>query len=155
MKHLILSATVIALLAMTAFAGGDEVPAAVKEKFASLYPNVKKAKWEKENGNYEAEFEVNEVETSCVFDANANLLETETEIAVNTLPKAAAEYCAKNHAGKKISEAAKIVDSKNTPYFEAEVKGVGDLIFDASGNFVKKEVEQDDDDDDKDKEEKK
>jgi phosphopantothenoylcysteine synthetase/decarboxylase len=145
MKKSILLSAAFALFATFSFAG-DDVPAAVKSKFASLYPNVKKAKWDKEAANYEAEFEVNEVETSVLFDATGNLLETETEIAVTALPKAVSDYVTKNYATEKIKEASKIVDSKGTVTYEAEVKS-GDLIFDAQGNFIKKEVDQNNDKD--------
>ena len=150
MKKIILSAVILGLFAVTAFAlRGDDAPAAVKASFAKLYPSVTKVKWEKEEANYEAEFEVNKVETSCLFDASGNLLETESEISVTALPAGVSEYIAKNYAGQKIKEAAKIVDSKNVVTYEAEIKE-GELIFDASGNFVKKVVEAEDDDDEKD-----
>jgi len=150
MKKLILSAVLLGIFSVSAFAfGGDDAPAAVKASFAKLYPNVTKVKWGKEDANYEAEFEVNKVETSCLFDVNGNLLETETEIAISALPKGISEYVAKNYAGEKIKEASKIVDSKNVTTYEAEVKD-GDLLFDASGNFLKKVVEQKDEDDEKD-----
>jgi len=148
MKNLILSA-VFAVFTLTAFAKGDDVPSAVKTKFASLYPTVKKAKWDKEEANYEASFELNEVETSVLFDANGNVLETETEIAVSALPNGVADYISKNYAGQKIKETAKIVDANGVITYEAEVKA-GDLIFDATGNFLKKIVEAEDDDDEKD-----
>ncbi len=125
----------------------DEVPAAVKTKQASLYPNAKVSKWEKENGNFEAEFDNGKVETSTLFDASGNLLQTETEIEASALPKGVNDYVAKNLAGKKIKEAAKIVDSKNAVTYEAEVDEV-DYIFDSNGNFLKKEVEKDNDKDD-------
>src|ERR1041384_885438 len=53
-----------------------DVPAAVKAKQASLYPNAKVEKWEKEDANFEAEFDNGKVETSTLFDTNGNLLET-------------------------------------------------------------------------------
>ena len=39
-------------------------PAIVKEMFAKEFPMVKKVKWEKEEANYEAGFDLNKVETS-------------------------------------------------------------------------------------------
>lgn len=135
MKKILLTAMAIALVAVYSFAGTD-VPAAVKTKFASLYPTIKKAKWDKEDANYEAEFEMNEVETSVLFDAAGNVLETETEIKISELPKAVQDYCAKTWPGKKIAEASKIVDSKGTVTYEAEIDKT-DQIFDAGGNFVK------------------
>jgi hypothetical protein len=45
-------------------------------------------------------------------------------------------YIAKHHAGKKIKEAAEIVDAKGKKTYEAEVGGK-DLIFDEKGQFIK------------------
>lgn len=123
-----------------------EVPAAVKESFVKHYPNTKVEKWEKEGSNFEAEFESNKVETSVLFDAAGNIIETEIEINIAALPKAASEYVSKNMPGKKIKEASKITDAKGKVTYEAEVDNA-DYIFDANGNFIKKEVEKDDDTD--------
>ena len=142
MKKLILASTLLGIFAVSAFAGGDDAPAAVKASFAKLYPAIQKVKWGKENANYEAEFDLNKVETSCLFDASGTLLETETEIAVTALPKAVSDYVAKNYPEQKIKEASRIVDAKNVITYEAEVKGVGDLIFNEKGDFIKKVVEQ-------------
>ena len=148
-----LATAALEIFAVSVFAsGGDEAPASVKASFSKLYPNVAKVKWEKEGANYEAEFDLNKEETSCLFDAAGNLLETETEIAVSALPKPVSDYVAKNYAGQKIRESSKIVDSKKVTTYEAEVKE-GDLIFDDKGIFIKKIVapkgEKDEDDEKK------
>lgn len=123
---------------------GADVPTTVKEGFKKSFPNSKAEEWEKEDGNFEAEFEVKKVETSALFDASGNLLQTEVEIPVKELPKAVIDYLSKNETGKKIKEAAKITDNKGFISYEAEV-GEVDYIFDSTGNFIKKEVEKDDD----------
>lgn len=148
MKKFILSSALLGLFATSAFAfGGDDAPEAVKASFTKLYPSVTKVKWGKEEANFEAEFEMNKTEMSCLFDDAGNLLETETEIAITALPKSVSDYVAKNYAGQKIKEASKIIDSKKTTTYEAEVKE-GDLIFDDKGNFIKKVVENNKDKDD-------
>ena len=131
-----------------------DVPAAVISGFNKSFPGAKVEKWEKEGANYEAEFDLNKVESSALMDAAGNLLETETEIAVKDLPKGVTEYLAKYEAGKKIKEASKITDSKGGVSFEAEC-GEADYIFDSLGNFLKKEIKKDEKDDDDDKKEKK
>lgn len=137
-----------------------DVPAAVKEGFKKQFPDVKKAEWEKEGANYEAEFDMarvsmdnpkakkEEIEKSAVFSANGELLETEEEIKVNALPASVTEYITKNYAGYKVEEAAKITDNKGAVTYEAEVekgKEEFDLLFDANGGFLKKEVEKEND----------
>jgi len=114
----------------------SEVPATIKSAFQKQHPNAKEVKWEKENGNYEAEFEIGETETSVLYDATGNLLETEVEIAVADLPKQASEYIQAHYKDQKIKEAAKITDAKGNVSYEAEIKGM-DLIFDNTGKFIK------------------
>ena len=122
-----------------------DVPAAVKEGFKKSFPTAKVKEWEKEDDNFEAEFDLKKVETSALFDANGNLIQTEVEITLKELPKAIIDYLSKNEAGKKIKEAAKITDNKGVISYEAEVTEA-DYIFDSAGNFIKKEVEKDDKD---------
>jgi hypothetical protein len=122
-----------------------EVPKAVTESFAKNFPGSKAQEWEKEKDTFEAEFNLNKVETSASFKADGTLFETETEIATSALPKAVTDYVTKNYAGHKLSEASKIVDAAGTISYEAEVKKGKeeiDLIFDANGTFIKKQVEE-------------
>lgn len=120
----------------TVIRAGIDVPAAAKATVARLYPGVKTVKWEKEDGNYEAGLTHNGKELSLVIDAKGNVLETETTIMVSALPASVRDYVAKHHAGKKIKEAAEIVDAKGKKTYEAEVGGK-DLMFDANGQFIK------------------
>ncbi len=113
-----------------------DVPAAAKASVARLYPGAKSVKWEKEDGNYEAGLTHNGKALSLVIDAKGNVLETETTIAVSALPASVRDYVTKHHAGKKIKEAAEIVDAKGTKTYEAEVGGK-DLMFDSKGQFIK------------------
>ena len=115
---------------------GIDVPPAAKATISRLYPGVKAVKWEKEDGNYEAGLTNNGKHLSLVIDAKGNVLETETTIAVSALPAPVREYVAKHHVGKKIKEAAEIVDAKGKKMFEAEVGGK-DLLFDSAGAFIK------------------
>ena len=127
-----------------------DVPKAVITSLQNNFKNVKVGEWEKENGNYEAEFDYNKVETSALFSADGKLLETEQEISKSALPKSISDYISKNYADYKVSEAAKITDDKGTLTYEAEVskgKEKMDLIFDAAGNFVKKTIESKEDKD--------
>lgn len=124
----------------------NQVSQAIKSKFTSAYPQAKNVKWEKEKGNIEAEFSMNGITNSVVFDSNANILEKETEIKIDQLPNEAKAYVTKNYPGQKIKEAAKMVDAKNVIKFEAEIKGA-DLIFDANGKFIKKVIEKEDKED--------
>lgn len=113
-----------------------DVPTAAKAAVARLYPGVKGVKWEKEGSNYEAGLKHNGKQLSLVIDAKGHVLETETTMAVSALPASVREYVTKHYAGKKISEAAEIVDAKGKKTYEAEVGGK-DLMFDEKGQFIK------------------
>ena len=105
--------------------------------FNKSFTGVKEVKWEKEKGNYEANFRQDGVKKSALYDASGNWLETETSITVAELPDAAKDYMAVNYKGDKIKEAAKLKMANGDDNYEAEVKGM-DLIFDAKGMFIKK-----------------
>jgi hypothetical protein len=114
----------------------DNIPQAVKDSFKNSFPTVQNEKWEKENQNFEAEFDLNKQEISALFDPEGKLIETEVEIAIVDLPAQIVNYVSKNLSGKKIKEASKITDASGKVSFEAEVDGK-DYIFDASGNLLK------------------
>lgn len=137
-----------------------EVPAPVMEAFKKQFPNVKKAEWEKEGANYEAEFELvqvpmdgkgkkREIEKSVEYTASGELIQVEEEIEVSALPAAVNDYVSKNYPGKKIKEASKITEASGAVKYEAEVEKE-DLIFDNNGNFLSKEAVKGDDDKKKD-----
>lgn len=137
MRKLIL---MIILVCMATYATAQripssKVPAVVKEAFVKQHPEITKVNWEKEKGNYEAGFKLNNVPTSMLFDNSGNLLETETAIPLGQLPDKVKEYVSTKYPGSKITETSKIVDNKGVMTYEAEVKGK-DLIFDADGNFL-------------------
>ena len=114
----------------------SKVPAPVKSTFSKNFPGITSVKWEKEKGNYEANFKQNEQKMSALIDANGSLLETETAIDASSLPSEALIYIGANYKGEKIKEAAKLKMANGDINYEAEVKGK-DLIFDVRGNFIK------------------
>jgi hypothetical protein len=119
----------------------EDVPSSVITKFTLTYPKVEKVKWSKEKGKYEAEFELNEIETSVLYDSIGIVLEIESEINVAELPAAIKEYVKTNCNDAKIKEASKMTDGKGIVTYEAEVKGV-DYVFDTSGVFIEKSEEK-------------
>lgn len=138
MKHVM---TMMAACLMTGSAFAQhvpekDIPVAVKSAFQKAHPDAKEVKWEKEAGNYEAEFEQNKTEQSVLIDVQGTILETEIEIAVSELPQAACDYVAQHYKGQTVKEAAKITNAKGVVTYEAELKGK-DLIFDTKGAFIK------------------
>lgn len=113
------------------------VPVEVKEAFTKSFPGITVKKWDKEDGNYEANFTKDGKSMSATFDAKGEWLETETDIAISELPAAVSDYVKDHYKGAVIKQAAKLRTSKGDMY-EAEVKGK-DLLFDMNGKFIKEE----------------
>ena len=114
-----------------------KLPATVKDAFKkNVTGEVLSVKWEKEDGNYEANFLQNGIKSAALFDAKGNWLETEKAIEIKDLPDEATAYLNKNYKGEKIKEAAKLQLPNGIINFEAEVKGK-DIIFDNKGKFIK------------------
>ena len=138
------------ILLFTLFIGttfAQNVPAAAKNKLKALYPKAEKVKWDTEAPNFEANFEVNDVEMSILLDAKGHLLETETEIEKDDLPSAVKSALKKDFSGYKIKETAKIEKNGKTT-FEAQVeKGETklDAIYSPDGKLIKKIEKQEKD----------
>jgi len=149
MKHinLILIITIAGFTAHTQNLKDANVPVVVKEKFASMYPNVTGATWEKEKDMFEVEYMDDKMETSVLFDAEGNFVQKEEGIQTSSFPSGVMNYVARNLAKQRIEEAEKITDASGAIVYKAEVAGA-DYIFDSKGNFIRKEVEEDDSDDD-------
>ncbi|OPC37047.1 hypothetical protein [Elizabethkingia miricola] len=110
-----------------------KVPSVVEQAFQKQHPNIK-AKWEKEDGKYEAGFKQNGKKMSVLYTAAGTLEESEVEIAADQLPASVPQYITQHKLGP-IKEAAKITKANGTVLYEAEVKS-GDALFDVKGNFV-------------------
>ncbi|AQX51262.1 hypothetical protein AYC66_11495 [Elizabethkingia anophelis] len=110
-----------------------KVPSVVEQAFQRQHPNIK-AKWEKEDGKYEAGFKQNGKKMSVLYTAAGTLEESEVEIATDQLPASVPQYITQHKLGP-IKEAAKITKANGTVLYEAEVKS-GDALFDVKGNFV-------------------
>ena len=116
-----------------------DVPDLVKTRFYSKYPEATKVTWEKEKGNYEANWGGKSGEdNSVVFTPGGAFVEIVKAIGVSELPKAVAPYVSTHYKGAKIKEAGRVTDAFGKTTYEAEIKG-GDLIFDENGNFIKKD----------------
>jgi hypothetical protein len=115
----------------------EDVPAVVKDALMKKHPKATKVSWEKEKGNYEANWGGKSGEdTSVQFTPAGAFVEEVNAIPVNQLPAKVATYVKSHYNGTKIKEAGKVTDASGKHLFEAEIKGK-DLIFDENGKFVK------------------
>ena len=138
MKKLIITPALFAAIAFAACGqklDASKVPVAVKASFAKQYPGAA-AKWEKEDGKYEATFKQGANELSAMFDPNGSFSESEMEMKVTDLPATVADYMKAHYKGKSIKGAAKITRADGSINYEAAL-GSKDVIFDANGNFLK------------------
>src|SRR5476649_1368826 len=110
-----------------------QVPTVVKAALAKKYPEATKVSWEKEKGNYEANWGGKSGEDNSVMFTPAGVfIEIVKAIKVSELPAAVAPYVKAHYKGVKIKEAGKVTDAAGKTTYEAEIKG-GDLIFDEKG----------------------
>jgi hypothetical protein len=115
------------------------VPSAVRTALAKKYPEASKVTWEKEKGNFEANWGGNDGEANSVqFTPSGNFIEIVKAIPVSQLPASAITYVKEHYKGTKITEAGKVTDAKGKTSYEAEVHG-RDIIFDENGTFIKAE----------------
>jgi hypothetical protein len=145
MKKLMLSAILIACTVSGMLVAqdlkGKDVPSAVKNAFMKKYPESSKFKvsWEKEKGNYEANWGGKSGEdNSAVFTPAAAFVELVQAIPISQLPASVAPYIKLHYKGMAIKEAGKVTDASGRHMFEAEIKGK-DLIFDEKGVFIKED----------------
>ena len=138
-----LTITAVVALAVGSLQAQDlktkDVPAVVKEALAKKYPEAAKVTWEKEKGNYEANWGGKSGEDNSVqFTPAGAFIEMVKAIPVTDLPKNVALYIKGHYNNAKIREAGKVTDAAGKTMYEAEIKGK-DLIFDENGNFIKKD----------------
>jgi len=135
---LMLSATLFQL-ALAQDLKEKDVPAVVKAGLAKKYPAASKVSWEKEKGNFEANWGGKSGEdNSVIFTPSGNFVEIVEAISVSQLPAAIPAYISLHYKGAKIKEAGKVTDAAGKHMLEAEIKGK-DLLFDEKGVFIKED----------------
>jgi hypothetical protein len=114
-----------------------DVPAAVKTALQLKYPSASHVGWEKEKGNYEANWGgASKEDNSVLFTPAGVFVEQVVAMPVAQLPAPVTAYVQTHFAGAKITEAGKVMDAQGRTRYEAEVKGKN-LLFDEKGNFIK------------------
>jgi len=144
MKKLIVllsACLLISLMGYTQKITSDKVSAPVKQAFAKKFPAATDVKYEMEKKDYEINFKDKGVEMSANFDATGKWLETETEIKESDLPKGVSGSVAKNFAGFKISEVAKVEMRDKGLIYEMDLKKNKEgyeVRFSPKGDVLKK-----------------
>ena len=150
MKTLIISMSL--LIALSIYSCKQEsIPEKVATTFNHRYSNASNVDWDvEENGEWEAEFEVDEKEMSATFGQNGQWLETETEIEVSQLPEAVTLSLKNNFKGYEIEE-AEYLESPEYKGYELELEGKdGDItvLIGMDGKILKQASEEENEDKD-------
>ena len=137
MKKMMIVIVMMACMPVLALAiNVSKVPFVVRAAFSRNFPQVHHARWNKEDGNYEANFRAGGKIMSATYDATGRWMETETDMPVKNLPSAARTYIASHCNGKRIKDASVIKRPKGVVLFEAGVMGK-DYLFNKNGKFIK------------------
>ncbi|HEY4060430.1 MAG TPA: PepSY-like domain-containing protein [Puia sp.] len=115
----------------------SDVPPAVRAGFGKKYPDATRVTWEKEKGNFEANWGGKSGEDNSVqYSPSAKFLEYARAIPAGDLPAAVSSYVKTHYKGQAIREAARVTDAAGRVTYAAEIKGK-ELIFDDKGSFLK------------------
>lgn len=116
-----------------------DVPSAVKTALKQKYPEAKNVGWEKEKGNYEANWGGKSGEDNSVqFTPSGNFIEIVKAIPLTQLPASARSYIKSHYKTSRFGDIGKVLDAKGMTSYEVEINRK-DVIFDDKGNFVKVE----------------
>jgi hypothetical protein len=135
---IVIALIMVSLVSFAQKTKDQNVPQVVKNALLQKFPKAKEIQWDKEGKNFEASFDLNNIDNSVLFSQDGKIVETEIEIKVTQLPKNALQYLNDNYKNQKVKEAAKIVTEKGNVIYEAEIKSE-DLFFDENGNFIKRD----------------
>ncbi len=148
MKKIFGLAMVLFAICSTTFAQENEgssekitVPAVVKDACMKKYPDSKThhITWEKENGNYEANWGGKDGEANSVTYTPAGVfVEIVQEMEMKDLPTGIQSYVKTHYKNAKFGDVGKVLDAQGKTSYELEINRK-DVIFDDKGNFVKEE----------------
>ena len=148
MKKILGLAAIMLALNTASFAqeneGGHEkinVPAVVKKANMEKYPESKTQKitWEKEKGNYEANWGGKDGEANSVqYTPSGQFIEMVKAISTKDLPKGVLTYAKQHYKTSKFGDVGRATDANGKVSYEVEINRK-DVIFDENGNFVKEE----------------
>ena len=144
MKKVIMVLGAMCLLVMNTFAQEiQEVPAEVLKAFEGKYAAVKGIVWDQEDdGNWEAEFKMNNQEFSALFTEEGVWVETEQEVTTKELPASLTTMLDTEMAGYTIDDVDLIETPKGKFYrIEVEVDGKEyKLKADMDGKVINKKM---------------
>ena len=117
-----------------------DVPQPVRNALAQKYPQATRVGWEKEKGNFEANWGGRSGEDHSVqFNPAGTFVEAVDAMAVKDVPISVTEYV-KTHYHSAIRGAGRRLDAKGQHTLEIEIRGK-DLLFTPEGRYLGEEHE--------------
>ena len=113
-----------------------QVPEPTQKSFAKSYPGTTDVKWEKENGNFEANFMQGNQKVSVLYNEKGEVLETEYPMESNRMPANMTKYIADNYPGKSVKEVSRVAKPHQPMSYEVIVADK-ELTFGPNGQFMK------------------
>ncbi len=112
-----------------------EVPVLIVTAFANAHPKANKVQWRKLGHNYEAFYDRPKGDIVLIYDSSAKVVETQEEILLP--PEPIKKYIWATYNNDKLL-LKRITDSEGKVTYKGVIKSQK-LLFDADGNFIKKE----------------
>lgn len=107
-------------------AGNNSVPDKVLKSFSEQFGNPEGVEWEKDDNEWEAEFEYSGKEYEVVYDENANWIKTEYKLTEEELTENMKNILAKDYNMYEILEIEKYETPDNI-YYKLEIQKGGDI----------------------------
>lgn len=150
MKHT-KSTPIIILLIVLFSACSTNAPKSVTDSFNAMFPDASGIEWEmEEEGQWEAEFIIDEVAHSACFSESGEWIETEVATSLQDLPEKVTYALNTHYKGYEIEE-AEWVETSDFKGYELELKKEGaeelELLITAEGKVIKEDMEEEDHDD--------
>jgi len=118
MKKLLL---LILICAASVSFAQTSVPDKVKSAFTGKFPNASNLKWEAEDDEYEAAFNIDSANYSAIYNDKGVWQETSIEIVFDNLPDAVKQTVKKTYKDADIKGSFIIEDSEGQIYYEVDV----------------------------------
>lgn len=114
----------------------NSVPESIKSNFNTMFNHTPAKKWELTNGNYQATYLINGMESSAIFAPDGLFICFENAITANEVPELTRKYIVDNLSGKKIGRLSKNKNITGEVTYHIQA-GEQTYLFDTNGNFLR------------------
>lgn len=117
-----------------------DVPKEVMDTFNSAFSDARDIDWEKKGKEYEADFEIQNVDYSARFSADGDLIMQKQDITTSDIPEPVNAAIQKEYEGYYIDDVERI-DKDGKVYFQVELDGKmrdRKVVFSADGDKANK-----------------